>query len=102
MNDKPFKLEGDDADLMNMVLKLPWTHSHIPSGPDPPWKAKCTSVRVVSKLGHSLKTESVLEVMDLGLHDGTEEVRLETIISMPMIVLWSGIGVLAQMFDRLE
>ncbi|XP_048234616.1 serine/threonine-protein kinase ATR isoform X1 [Ricinus communis] len=102
MEDKPFKLKGDDVDLVHMLLKLPWTHSHMVGGPHPPWKAKCNSVQVVSKLGPSFKTESVMEVLDLGLHDGAEEVRLETIVSMPVIVLWSGLDVLAQMFKRLE
>ncbi|WCJ39936.1 Serine/threonine-protein kinase ATR [Euphorbia peplus] len=97
-----FKLEGDDADLVHMVLMLPWTHSSMVSGPHPPWKAKCTSVKVLSKLGSSLNPESVVEVLDLGLHDEAEEVRLETVISMPFIVLWSGVGALAQMFTRLE
>ncbi|XP_065865824.1 serine/threonine-protein kinase ATR isoform X2 [Euphorbia lathyris] len=97
-----FKLEGDNADLVHMVLKLPWTHSSMVSGPHPPWKAKCTSIKVLSKLGSSLNPESVLEVLDLGLHDEAEEVRLETMISMPFIVMWSGLGALAQMFRRLE
>ncbi|XP_050231488.1 serine/threonine-protein kinase ATR isoform X2 [Mercurialis annua] len=102
MEDKPFRLKDDYVDLIHMVLKLPWTHSHMVGGPHPPWKAKCTSIRVLSKLGPSFKTESLFEVFDLGLHDGAEEVRLETIISMPVVVWWSGLGVLAQMFERLE
>ncbi len=102
LEDKLLKLKGDDVNLMHMLLKLPWTHSHMVAGPHPPWKAKCTSVKVVPMLGNSLKTESVLEVLDLGLHDDAEDVRLEAVISMPMIVLWSGLGVLAQMFERLE
>ncbi|KAF2302161.1 hypothetical protein GH714_033137 [Hevea brasiliensis] len=102
LEDKLLKLKGDDVNLMHMLLKLPWTHSHMVAGPHPPWKAKCTSVKVVPMLGNSLKTESVLEVLDLGLHDDAEDVRLEAVISMPMIVLWSGLGVLAQMFERLD
>lgn len=53
-------------------------------------------------LGAILKTENILEVLDLGLHDNAEDVRLEAVIYMPMMVLWSGLGILAQMFKRLE
>lgn len=87
---------------MYMVLKLPWTHSHVFSGLRSPWKTKCTSLQVVSMLGAILKTENILEVLDMGLHDNAEDVRLEAVIYMPMMVLWSGLGILAQMFKRLE
>ncbi|RVW66983.1 hypothetical protein CK203_066082 [Vitis vinifera] len=56
-------------------------------------------VQVQSKIGPSLKTESILEVLDLGLQDEADEVRIEAVISMPVIVLWSGLDVL---FRRLE
>ena len=64
------------------------------TGSNPPWRTKCLSVQVQSKIGPSLKTESILEVLDLGLQDEADEVRIEAVISMPVIVLWSGLDVL--------
>ncbi|RVX21093.1 putative ribonuclease H protein [Vitis vinifera] len=69
---------------------------------NPPWRTKCLSVQVQSKIGPSLKTESILEVLDLGLHDEAVEVRIEAVISMPVIVLWSGLDVLRHVFRRLD
>lgn len=83
------------------MLKLPWTHPHTIIGPHPR-KTKCVSIQVVSKLGSSLNTERAMEVLDLGLNDMAEEVRIEAITSMPVIALWTGLDVLAQMFGRLE
>ncbi|CAK7329438.1 unnamed protein product [Dovyalis caffra] len=102
MEDKPFKFKCDYADLMHIVLKLPWTHPHMVIGPHPLWKTKCFSVQVFSKLGSILKTGHALELLDLGLNDEAEEVRIETITSMPVTVLRSGLGFLAEMFKRLE
>ena len=72
------------------------------TGSNPPWRTKCLSVQGQSKIGPSLKTESILEVLDLGLHDEAVEVRIEAVISMPVIVLWSGLDVLIHVFRRLE
>ena len=69
---------------------------------NPPWRTKCLSVQVQSKIGLSLKTKSILEVLDLGLQDEADEVRIEAVISMPVIVLWSGLDVLRHVFRRLE
>ena len=69
---------------------------------NPPWRTKCLSVQVQSKIGPSLKTESILEVLDLGLQDEADEVRIEAVISMLVIVLWSGLYVLRHIFRRLE
>ncbi|KAL2323976.1 hypothetical protein Fmac_023034 [Flemingia macrophylla] len=84
------------------VLKLPWTHMLVPIDNQCPWKTKCLSLRVVSKLGSSLNSKVVLEVLDLGLHDEAEEVRTEAAISMPVMVLWSGIDVSSPVFERME
>ncbi|KAL5856184.1 hypothetical protein ACOSQ3_006018 [Xanthoceras sorbifolium] len=97
-----FKNKGDSVDLLNVVLKLPWTNPVVVSEPHPPWKTKCIAVQVVSKLGQSLKTESVLEVLDLALLDESEQVRIEAALSLPVIVLWYGLGLLTHMFKRLE
>uniref|UniRef100_A0A2N9HIL2 Serine/threonine-protein kinase ATR n=1 Tax=Fagus sylvatica TaxID=28930 RepID=A0A2N9HIL2_FAGSY len=102
MENNLFKNTDDDAYLLHVVLKLPWTHSLVVTEPHHPWKTKCISVQVASKLCPSLKTETDLEILDFGLHDEVEEVRLEAVVSMPVIVLWSGLGVLTHIFRRLE
>ena len=83
------------------MLKLPWIYSLERSEPHPSWKAKCLSVQVLSKIDFS-KIGNNLDILDLSLHDQAEEVRLEAVISMPVIVLWSGYGFLTHMFKRLE
>lgn len=97
-----FRNKGDDSNLINVLLKLPWTNSIVVTEPHPPWKAKCLSILILSKIGPSLNFESDLEVLDLGLRDEAEEVRMEAVISMPVIVFWSGFRVLTYMFRRLE
>jgi len=87
---------------MLFVLKLPWTHTLIATDNQLPWKIKCLSLQVLSKLGPSLSTEVVLEVLDLGLRDEAEEVRTEAAISMPVMVLWSGLDVSPPVFERME
>ncbi|KAJ0077184.1 hypothetical protein Patl1_35864 [Pistacia atlantica] len=69
-----FKSKGDGVDLLNVVLKLPWTQPIVVSEPHPPWKTKCSAVRVFSKLGQNLTTE----------------------------ILWSGLNVLPHIFKRLD
>ncbi|XP_059445807.1 serine/threonine-protein kinase ATR isoform X2 [Corylus avellana] len=102
MENKLFKITDNSADLLSMVLKLPWSHSLLITEPQNTWKTKCISVQVASKLGSSLKTEIGLEVLDLSLRDEVEEVRLEAVVSMPVIVFWSGLGVLTHIFRRVE
>lgn len=93
---------GNGADFVNIVLKLPFTHSFMLTESDPPWRTKSLAIQVVSKVGPSLNIESILEVLDLGLHDEADEVRIEAVVSMPVIVLWSGLDVLRHVFGRLE
>lgn len=87
---------------INVVLKLPWTHSLVVPKPHIPWRAKLISVQVLSKLGPRFFTVNGFEVLDLALHDEVEEVRKEALLSMPLIVIWSGLGTLANMFRRIE
>ncbi|KAK7390797.1 hypothetical protein VNO78_18880 [Psophocarpus tetragonolobus] len=101
-NATPFKEHNplDDGnyhvDLM-LVLKLLWTiDNHCP------WKTKCLCLRVGSKLGPSLNSKFVLEVLDLGLHDEAEEVRTEAVISVPVMVLWSGLDVSSPVLEMME
>lgn len=96
-----FKNKGYGSDLLNVVLKLPWTHHVVVTEPHPPRKAKCAALQVFSKLGQSM-TESDSEILDLALCDEFDEVRAEAVISLPLIVMWSGLGVLTNVFKRLE
>ncbi|KAK1582353.1 hypothetical protein Q3G72_014178 [Acer saccharum] len=73
---------SDSVDPLNVVTE-----------PHSPWKTKCIAVQVASKLGQNLTTESVLEVLDLALLDESEQVGIEAVLSSPVIVLWSGLGV---------
>ncbi|KAF4391833.1 hypothetical protein G4B88_011476 [Cannabis sativa] len=64
-------------------------------------KTKCLSVQIASKLANS-RSESDLEVLDLGLHDEDEEVRIEAVMSIPVIAMWCGPQILSHTFRRLE
>ncbi|KAA8537998.1 hypothetical protein F0562_027422 [Nyssa sinensis] len=99
---KLFRNKDDGADNMQLVLKLPWTHSVVLAEPHPLWVTKRLFVQVLSKIVPISRYETDLEVLDLGFHDDAEEVRIETVISMPVIVLWSGFGRLTHMFQRLQ
>ncbi|XLS54727.1 hypothetical protein HN51_004482 [Arachis hypogaea] len=52
---------------LNLSLRL-FVDNHCP------WKAKCLSLQVLSKLGPNLTSSVVLEVLDMGLHDETEKI----------------------------
>ncbi|XP_057494820.1 serine/threonine-protein kinase ATR isoform X1 [Actinidia eriantha] len=97
---KLFRSMNDGADRMLLLLNLPWTHTLVAAEPHPPWKTKCLCVQVLSKMG--LQTESNLKVLDVGLQDEAEEVRTEAVISMPIVVLWSGFPILTHLFKRLQ
>lgn len=101
MESKTFRNQDVDADQVPVLLKLQWTHSVIDSDPDNLRKAKCFSVQVASKLADG-NGEPDLEVLDFGLRDEAEEVRSEAVISMPVIVLWSGHPILSHIFRKLE
>lgn len=94
--------DNSDSDLIHVLLKLPWTHTLLAINHHCLWKTKCLSLQVASKLGPSLNREVVLEVLDLALHDEAEEVRIEAVISIPVMVLWSGHGLLSPVFERME
>ncbi|KAM1987180.1 hypothetical protein ACFX15_034478 [Malus domestica] len=100
MESMGFKNKNVAADLA-YILKLPWTYPRVVPDPHPLWKLKCISVQVACKLGNITSTETQLEVLDLSLHDEFEELIIEAIISMPMIVMWSGVGWLPHISRRL-
>ena len=91
-----------DAGLIHVLLKLPWTHSHLITDRDQLWKTKCISLQVACKLGRSARIETQLEVLDLSLNDERDEVTIEAILSMPVIVMWSSLSGLSHVFRRLE
>ncbi|KAI6701007.1 hypothetical protein NL676_015331 [Syzygium grande] len=94
--------EEGNANALIGILKLPWTHAFAVSDPSPQWKTKVYSVQILSKLGHSFAAESILEILDLCLQDEAEDVVVEAIISMPIIVLSSGLAVMSSLFGRLK
>ncbi|KAL6310893.1 hypothetical protein AAG906_025834 [Vitis piasezkii] len=63
--------------FVNILLKLPFTHSFMLTESNPPWRTKCLS-------------------------DEADEVRIEAVISMPVIVLWSGLDVLFEGWSNTE
>ncbi|GER42368.1 serine/threonine-protein kinase ATR [Striga asiatica] len=97
-----FESAGDIEDLLRPVLRLPWNCNHAVIESHPSWKAKCLSIRILSRLGCTAQHSVDLDILDLGLHDDDEEVRAEAIMSMPVIVLFSGSPLLRPMFGRLE
>ncbi|KAL5561258.1 hypothetical protein UlMin_031005 [Ulmus minor] len=101
LDSKMFENTDNYGDLIHVMLKLPWAQSCIGAEPDHLNKTKCTSVQIVSKLGDRIKSE-YLDVLDFGLHDDSEEVSSEAVLSMPLSILWSGLPMLSQIFRRLK
>lgn len=87
-------------DLIFSILKLPWTHFLEVNKTHQPWRIKCLSIQVLCKIGP--KSELQLDVMIMGLHDEVEEVRMEAIMSMPIVVLSSGFHALPPIFTWLK
>ncbi|KZV39346.1 serine/threonine-protein kinase ATR [Dorcoceras hygrometricum] len=97
-----FESMGDIGTLLLPVLKLSW--NYCPSTIDycSPWKAKCLSIRILSKIGFIAQNGVDLDVLDLGLRDEAEEVRIKAIIYMPLIIRCSDVSFLRHMFNKLE
>ncbi|PHT64079.1 Serine/threonine-protein kinase ATR [Capsicum annuum] len=98
---KYIKTKGGNLALMPSLLRLPWTSSQSTDTYSSS-KAKILSLRILSKIGPVLQGENDLEILDLGLRDTAEDVKIEAVISMPVILMWSGFGLLNHMFKRLE
>ncbi|KAL8556534.1 hypothetical protein ACS0TY_004111 [Phlomoides rotata] len=90
------------GDVLRPLLKLPWDCSLSIIESHPPWKPKCLSIRIRSRVKCMTQHGVDLEILNLGLHDEDEEVRIEAVLSVPVIVLFSGFGCLPHMFNRLE
>ncbi|MED6160083.1 hypothetical protein PIB30_048073 [Stylosanthes scabra] len=80
-----------------VVLKLPWTHMLPAVDNHCPWKAKCLSLQVLSKLGPNFIRELVLEVLDMGLHD-----EAKAVISMLAVVFWSTPDISSPILEKIE
>lgn len=85
-----------------VVLNLPWTQDLVVSEPSHLWKTKIYSIQVLSKLGPLLTDEDDLRVLDLCLHDESEDVVAEAIMSMPVIVYFTRFVAMASMLRRIE
>ncbi|XP_068639721.1 serine/threonine-protein kinase ATR [Aristolochia californica] len=92
----------DGRGAFNCILKLPWSHSLLDSNSHPLWKTRCLSIQIFSMIGVKESTGGDLEVLDLAHSDEAEEVRAEAIISIPVMVLCTGRGILPHMCRRLE
>ncbi|KNA16075.1 hypothetical protein SOVF_091650 [Spinacia oleracea] len=99
-NIKHFCSDKSNMDLIFPILKLPWTHFLEVNKTHQPWRIKCLSIQVLCKIGP--KSELQLDVMIMGLHDEVEEVRMEAIMSMPIVVLSSGFHALPPIFTWLK
>ncbi|XP_073033978.1 serine/threonine-protein kinase ATR isoform X1 [Primulina eburnea] len=97
-----FESTGDIGTLLLPVLKLSWNHSSSIIDYCPPWKAKCLSIRILSKIGFIAQSGVDLDVLDLGLRDEAEEVRIKAVISMPLILRSCDVNFLMHMFNKLE
>ncbi|KAL9238429.1 hypothetical protein vseg_012850 [Gypsophila vaccaria] len=97
---KHFWSDIGNAALISSLLKLPWTHSLVAIESHQPWKAKCLSIKLLSQVGP--KSESELGVLDLGLRDESEEVRIEAVIALPVIIVTSTFHALPLVFERIK
>lgn len=87
---------------IQVLLKLPWTHFLLFEKPSSLLKSKCLSVGIWTKFGAVLRVESGFDIFNMSLFDGFEQVRAFTVISMPLIAIFSGLGALPHIFRRLE
>ncbi|CAN7059710.1 unnamed protein product [Brassica rapa subsp. trilocularis] len=90
----------NDLDAIQVLLKLPWTHSLLFKRPSSLRKAKCLSVGMWTKLG--IQSGSGFDIFSTALSDDSEQVRAVAVISMPLKVLFTGLDALPHIFRRLE
>lgn len=84
------------------MLMFSWSNTHLFSLSRSTSQLKCLLIQVLSKLGVKLNSTCDLELLDLAMHDESEEVRCEAVISLPVFVLFSGPGLLEYVVNRLE
>lgn len=100
VKDELFSDNGNVANLMQSVLKIPWNYFPMAADPCLPWKTKSFCLQILPMLGSLSQSVSDLDVLDLGLQDEAEEVRSEAIIAMPLIGMCR-FGTLTPIFKRL-
>ncbi|TMX00805.1 hypothetical protein EJD97_000115 [Solanum chilense] len=96
-----FKTKVGNLALVQSLLRHPWTRSQSTDTYSSS-KAKILSLCVLSKIGPLLQGGNDLDILDLGLRDSAEDVKIEAVIAMPVILMWSGFGLLNHIFERLE
>ncbi|XP_019067489.2 serine/threonine-protein kinase ATR isoform X2 [Solanum lycopersicum] len=96
-----FKTKVGNLALVQSLLRHPWTRSQSTDTYSSS-KAKILSLCVLSKIGPLLQGGNDLDILDLGLRDTAEDVKIEAVIAMPVILMWSGFGLLNHIFKRLE
>jgi serine/threonine-protein kinase ATR len=89
------------ADLISM-LKLLLDDAHVVTQTSSDYKTKCLLMQTIAKVGNKLNAGCDLEVLDLAIRNGTVEIQNESIMSLPIIVLYSGPKMLGAMFRKLE
>ena len=89
------------SDLINM-LKMMLDDGHVVTQTSSDYKIKCLLIQTIAKVGNKLNAGCDLEVLDLAIRNGTAEVQNESIMSLPIIVLYSGPNMLGAMFRKLE
>ncbi|XP_021753008.1 serine/threonine-protein kinase ATR-like isoform X1 [Chenopodium quinoa] len=99
-NVKHFCSDSGNMDLIFSVLKLPWTHYLEVVKTHQPWRTKCLSIQILSLIGPKLELQ--LDVLNLGLHDAVEEVRMEAVMAMPIIVMSSDFCALSSILTWLK
>ncbi|KAH9611822.1 hypothetical protein KSS87_006765 [Heliosperma pusillum] len=92
--------DSGNAALICSLLQLPWTHSLELIETHQPWRAKCLSIKIFSKIAP--KSESELGVVEWSLHDEVEEVRIEAIWALPVIVLTTAFRALSPVFKHMK
>ncbi|CAA6663251.1 unnamed protein product [Spirodela intermedia] len=91
----------DRTDVLNLE-KLVWVQPSVFGQSHHITKIKCLCIQILSKIRANHTVERYLEILELALHDKDQEVRAEAVISMPVIVFYSGGCLLEHCFRRLE
>jgi serine/threonine-protein kinase ATR len=84
------------------MLKLMWDVCHAVTETSSNYKIEYLLLQVFAKIGNRLTSGCDLEFLDLAIRNGTAEIKNEAIISLPIIVLYSGPRMLGAMFKKLE
>ncbi|KAL6603454.1 hypothetical protein ACP70R_043815 [Stipagrostis hirtigluma subsp. patula] len=102
-------LIGDSTDFVHPIysdlislLKLMWDDGGDVTQTCSDYKIKCLLIQVLAKIGYRSNAECDLEVLDLAIRTGPAEIQHEALMSLPIIVLYSGPRMLGAMFKKLE